>query len=104
MRRDGVRYGIRSNHTLKYCTTCLVNGHRDKDTKCEAIRTGRLYEPGIVAIARFTKKPLFTCSHSQGCLMCSHRSRPHHKSHGKIKGSKKERSFYSRAGDFSVCN
>eukprot|EP01115_Flamella_aegyptia_P014396 TRINITY_DN818_c0_g2_i1.p1 TRINITY_DN818_c0_g2~~TRINITY_DN818_c0_g2_i1.p1 ORF type:complete len:109 (-),score=1.47 TRINITY_DN818_c0_g2_i1:4-330(-) len=107
MRRDGVKYGIRTNHSLKYCYMCVRNEHIDKNLKCDGIRTcswNNSLPPGVIPFARFTKKPLFTCSHSQGCHMCSHRTKPHHKSQGKIKGSKKERSMNSCTRDFAVCN
>jgi hypothetical protein len=90
MRREGTRYNIRSNHSIKYCFTCTQNAHVDKNHPIK--KHIHSYAPAfvdVVVIGRFTKKPLFTCRHSQGCAMCSHSFSPRDKSVKKTKGAKK---------------
>ena len=94
MRREGVKWNIRSNHSLKYCYMCEHNIHVDKNGKCKSIDTTSpvvVLPADCVPIARFTSKPLYTCSHSQGCRApnCCKRDKPRHKSDNKKKGCNK---------------
>lgn len=88
MRRDGVRYGVRTSNSVKYCSMCVRNEHCDSKAMKD-LTYGNTGAVGWVAIARFTSKPMFTCPHSQGCNMCAHAHKPYHKSSGKTKGAKK---------------
>src|SRR5690349_20346609 len=85
MRREGIRYHIRTTNTGKYCFMCANNDHIDRGSTVP-----REFPADCVPIARFTKKPLFICAHSQECHMCKHRDKPHHKSYKKAKGHHKE--------------
>jgi hypothetical protein len=104
MRREGVRYNIRSNQTLKYCRQCLDNSHCDRDHPNKKLFNmwGNVGTPDVVVITRFTKKPLFTCRHSHGCKRCSHTAQPYDKAVKKAKGARKEgRKFYNDATDIN---
>ena len=95
MRREGVKYNIRTNRTLKYCTSCMRNDHVDRDHPIRRHQLGYIFSSAlvdVVPIGRFTKKPLFACRHSHGCKQCSHTFVPYDKAVKKAKGNRKQES------------
>src|SRR5690348_13428808 len=89
MRREGKRYGVRTNQTVKFCFQCLNGEH---NTKGLASGVHAIREVNVVVFRSIPQKPKFCCKSNHGhhgrCWMCSYH--PFSKSAGKVKGRNKK--------------